>query len=131
MVIDYELLFSDDQAITADAISTNIVDLGVARNIAAGHPVRVLVQVTEAFDNLTNLRVKVQQDTVEAFSSPEDLTEAVLVLADLTVGAKFWMSFVPRNDQRYIGVYYDVTGSSPSAGKITAAIILDEQDNVA
>lgn len=130
MILDKATLFSDDQAITADAVSTNIVDLGVAaRGISQGEPVKLLIQVTAAFNTLTTLIVSVQQDAVEALSSPEELATTTLVLADLVVGAKFFITFVPRNDERYLRLNYNVTGTDPTTGAITAGLLIDDQDS--
>ena len=70
MIFSAQQLFSDDQAITASADSTNVIDLGVAgtpfdaaaalnQDIGKGSKIPFLVQVTEAFDNLTSLEIKV------------------------------------------------------------------------
>ena len=38
MIIDSQQAFADGQVLTSTAVSTNIIDLGVARNIGAGEP---------------------------------------------------------------------------------------------
>lgn len=123
MIIDYENLFSDDQAITADAASTNIIDLGSAKDSGPGDSLELLIQVTEAFNNLTTLDVLVQTDTVEAFSSPTTLYQGQLALAALTLGKQFPMRFPASGMERYMRVYYDVTGTAPTTGKVTAALV--------
>jgi hypothetical protein len=57
LVLDRRVLFSNDQAITASANSTDIIDLSSLRDVSSGEPVIVLVQVTEAFDALTSLTI--------------------------------------------------------------------------
>ena len=68
MIFSAQQLFSDDQAITASADSTNVIDLGVAgtpygaaaalnRDIGDGAGIPILVQITEAFEYLTSLEV--------------------------------------------------------------------------
>jgi hypothetical protein len=53
-VLDRQVLFSNDQAITATAASTDIIDLGSSpRDVGAGEMSTVLVLVTEAFNNLS------------------------------------------------------------------------------
>jgi hypothetical protein len=131
MYLDSTNLFSDDQAITGDAASTNVIDLGADFDLGKGEPVKLLIQVTEDFDNLTSLNAKIQTDDNSAFSSPTDLAESGdIALASLKVGYVFSINFMPRGNQRYIRVYYDVTGTAPTAGKITAGIVADHQTNV-
>ena len=62
MIIDKTNMFSEEQAVTATAASANIVDLGVSRDVGRGTGVPLLVQVTEAFDELTSLTVTVQTE---------------------------------------------------------------------
>jgi hypothetical protein len=118
--LDRQILFSNAQAITASAASTDVVDLGSSRDVGAGEPVMVLVQVTQAFDNLTSLTVALQTSATENFASPVQLTAQTLALASLTAGARFAIGPVPRGVLRYLRLYYTVTGSTPTAGKITA-----------
>lgn len=129
MLFDEQNLFSNDQAITADAASTNIIDTGAAKDVAIGCPVEVNVQVTEAFDNLTNLIISVQTDTVENFASPTTLASQTILLADLVAGAKLSLRYLPAGCQQYIRLYYDVTGTNPAAGKIHAGIVAGGQTN--
>jgi len=42
LVLDRRVLFSNDQAITASANSTDIIDLSSLRDISSGEPVIVL-----------------------------------------------------------------------------------------
>lgn len=122
-VLDRQALFSNDQAITASTASTDIIDLGSSpRDVGSGEPVTVLVQVTEAFNNLTSVTVALQTAAAENFASPVQLTAATLALASLTVGAKFPITTVPGGVLRYLRLYYTVTGSAPSTGKITAGL---------
>jgi hypothetical protein len=95
--LDRQILFSNEQAITASAASADVIDLGSSRDIGAGEPVMVLVQVTQSFDALTSLP-----------------------LASLTAGARFTAGPVPGGVLRYLRLYYTVTGSNPTTGKITA-----------
>lgn len=120
--------FSDDQAITATAASTNVIDLGVNRDIGPGQPIPVVVQVTEAFNNLTSLKVEVQTDDNEAFSSATTLAEQTKLLAAIdAIGDKFSFSVVPDGTQRYLRLNYTVAGSAPSTGKVWAGMVLDRQ----
>ena len=132
MILDATTEFSDQQAITATSFSDNIIDLGAAApgDLGAGNPIPLLIQVTEAFDNLTTLGVLIQTDDNEAFSSPKGNTSAILDLADLVPGAKFPLQFVPLGvNQRYVRLKYTVTGTDPSTGKINAGLTMGVQTN--
>ena len=131
MILDSQTLFSNAQAITADAGSTNQIDLspratGVTRSIGAGNQVPIMIQVVETFNNLTSLAVSLQVDEDSAFGSPTTVaTTAAIPLASLVAGYLFNLDYIPRGtNERYVRLYYDVTGTAPTAGKITAGISL-------
>lgn len=128
MILDNTNLFSEDQAITADAASTNVIDLGADRNIGVGTPVPILIQVTEDFDNLTSLTIQVQTSSAENFGSATTLVSVTVVAADLVAGYKAPIIHLPRGIDRYLRLNYDVTGTAPEAGKITAAVVMGVQD---
>lgn len=136
MLFDNEGLFSEDQAITANAASTNIIDtgelgtpIGNAGALVADlglSCIEVMVQVTEDFTKLTSMVVQVQMDTTSAFGSPTTIaTSETVVLADLKAGYRFRIPFsIPEGaTERYIRLYYDITGTAPDAGKVFAGIV--------
>lgn len=144
MIIDNTLVLSDNQAITVDAASTNIIDfLAVGTPYGWASPrvpdrgvgfkqIPLLVQVTEAFATLTSLTVSLQVDNDVAFGSPTTVaTSAAIVAASLVPGYRFkFLSDIPEGvNERYMRIYYDVTGSSATAGKIFAAITAGIQTN--
>lgn len=140
MILSAEQLFSDDQAITATAVSTNVIDLGAAgtpydaaaalnQDIGKGTPVPLLIQVTEAFNNLTSLKIAIETGSTTSLGTV--VIDATIVLANLTVGKQFPLMFLPRDiAERYLGVRYTVTGTAPTTGKITAGISAGNQTNV-
>jgi hypothetical protein len=90
-----------------------------------------MVQVTEAFTNLTNLKVGIQFADEEDFSDVETaLWEKTLVLADIdAAGDRYYFGGIPAINKRYMRLYYTVTGSTPGAGKITATLVPELQTN--
>ena len=141
MIFDNSLLLSDDQAITGDAASTNVIDLGatgtphgssvaLTRDIGIGDGVPLHVSVTETFNNLTSLQVQVQ-------TSPDNATWTtiqggkVVAAADLVAGYQFDVpyEFPEGTKARYVRLNYDVTGTAPTTGKITAGPVLARQTN--
>lgn len=142
MILDSQAIFSDAQAVTATAPSTNTIDLGatgtviytssaIVRDIGRGRPIPLLVEVVEAFNNCTSLQVDVQTDDNAAFSSPKVVETQVILLANLTLGAKFdGMRFLPPGtNERYVRLNYTLVGTAPTTGKITAGLVAAHQDN--
>jgi hypothetical protein len=118
MILDAQLLFSDAQAITADAGSTNVVDLGVARNLFDGEPLAVVLQVDVAADHTTGdetYSFQIQCDDNAGFSSATALVTQTISYASLTAGAMILLPIpVGVNVERYLRVYYDVGGTTPT-----------------
>lgn len=141
MIFDRTLLFSNAQAITGDAASTDFVDLGATgtvmfasspliRDIGRGACVPLLIQVVETFNTLTSLQVNIECDDNSAFSSSKIVLSASLQLASLVAGRTLTMLAIPPGvNERYMRIYYDVTGTNPTLGKITAGIVADVQTN--
>lgn len=138
MIFDETTLLSDQQAITASAASTNVIDLapiatGTTRDIGKGKPIPLLVQVTEDFtaDGAGTLTVALQVDSVENFASPKTVwTTAALALADLVAGKVIVPEYIPRGtDERYMRLYYTVATGPMTAGKIVAGVTMGNQSN--
>tara|TARA_Y100001951_G_C11193541_1_gene212911 strand:- start:39 stop:485 length:447 start_codon:yes stop_codon:yes gene_type:complete len=143
MIYDNTLIFSDAQAVTGDEASDNIVDLGatgtpfghanpLTRDIGIGTPVPIYAYLTETFNNLTSLTISVQVDTVENFASPKEVASRTYALADLAAGEKLeFPDFIPEGaNQRYLRLFYDVTGTAPTTGAITAGVVAARQNNL-
>lgn len=72
MYVDAELQFSDAQAVTASAASTNIVDLGSPRNIGVGCELYLVCAVTTAMTDAgsdSTITVILETDDNDSFSS--------------------------------------------------------------
>lgn len=140
-IVDNTLVFSDGQAITGDAASTNVIDLkatgtpygqaaALTRDIGIGNAVPLQIAVTEAFNTLTSLTIQIQVDDNEAFASPKVVAQtAAIPLASLTLGyqIKFPNAIPEGTDERFIRLYYDVTGTNPTLGKIFAGVVAGRQ----
>ena len=121
-LVDAILIFSDEQAITATAASTNVIDFGEANaNLGAGTPLIINFIITEAFATLTSLQISLQQG---ATSTPAtDLVNLpAIAAANLTKGAYIQEIMIPSQHLRYMRLYYTVAGSNATAGKIFAYI---------
>lgn len=135
--------FSDGQAITATAASTNIIDLGatgtpagssvaLVRDIGKGGMLPMEVLVTEAFNNLTSLEVQLEVDDNSSFSSAKLVASTgAIALAKLVKGYRLpFPAEVPEGtDERYFRLRYVVVGTAPTTGKISAGIVAGRQNN--
>lgn len=121
MILDEQGLFSNNQKVTASAASENILDLG-KREVSFGTPVELFVQVSEDFNNLTSLGIKVQTSSDEDFVDAEDLIEQTMTLAELVKGAVSSIKFLPKGNLGFMRLFYTVNGSTPTSGKILAGI---------
>lgn len=139
MIFDRTLLFSNAQAIVADAASTDIIDLlatgtvygaaaALVRDIGKGECVQLLIQIVESFNTLTSMRVVVQCDDNAGFATPKDVLEVTLPLASLVAGRTFPILAVPPGvNERYMRIFYDITGTAPTLGRVTAGVVMGVQ----
>lgn len=141
MHLDAQNIFSDRQALTATANSTNHLDLGATstvagapsalkRDLGGAQDIPLLIQVVEAFTGGTSVEVQIQVDDNNAFSSAKLVASSgAIPVAQLVAGYKFNPPVVPLGtDERYMRLRYVVTGT-PTAGRITAGIAAGLQTN--
>jgi len=140
MIFSAQQLFSDDQAITADADSTNVIDLGAPgtpygaaaalnQDVGKGAKIPLLVQVTADFNTLTSLNINLSTGSTTALGTT--IATQNILLADLVAGKQINLDFLPNGIvERYLGVEYDVVGTNPTTGNITAGITMGVQTNV-
>jgi len=136
MILDQNSLFSDAQAITATANSTNHYDLGemgiaaynniqLKRNLGKAKESPLLIQVVEAFDALTSLQIIVQTDDNDSFSSAKDVMSVTVPLAELVQGYICPIDRLPRGIvERFVRLRYVVSGTAPTVGKITSGFVV-------
>lgn len=129
MILDALLLVSDAQAITADAVSTNTIDLGSsspAREIGSGEAMVMLMTVDVAGDFTTGdetYAFELISSASANLSSPTVLNRRVLTAAQLALGAIFAIPLPAGTpSQRYLGMNYDVGGTTPTL-TVTAALV--------
>ena len=126
MITDALLRVSEDQALTTTAVSTNTVDLSVARDIGEGTPLYMNFAVTTALANGTSVKFEVVISDNANLSSPVVVgsSDAILTAA-LTVGKNVVVRINPDiagKGKRYLGARYTVAGTF-NAGKVTADVV--------
>ena len=63
-------------------------------------------------------------------ASPTVIAESgEILLADLVAGYTFPLEFFPSNTEQFIDLNYDVTGTNPTTGQISAFLVWDVQSN--
>jgi len=134
MILDEENLFSDKQAVTVTAGSTNVVDLGVKRDIGKGTPIPLLIQCTEdaAADGAATVKFSVRiSDNSDMSNSKTVIETGAIPKADLVAGYQVPISYIPLGTEgRHVDVYYTVATGPLTAGKFTAGITAGNQTNV-
>lgn len=136
MIQDRENTVSINQAVTATAVSTDTIDLGTsspARDIGAGEPIEVNVQVGTLFETANSATLQVQVITsANANLSSETvlLQTSALAASALTAGARILQAHIPAGvAQRYLGLRYVVGTGSFSAGTVTGGFNLDRPEH--
>jgi hypothetical protein len=128
MIYDTQTMFSDGQAITVSAPSTNIYDCGPVTDIGTGQEATVSAVVTEAFaaSGSATLTISLQTASDAAFTSPVTLlTSDAISKVTLTQGYQAFFAVIPRGCLRYLRLYYTVTTGPMTAGKVTSSLSLD------
>lgn len=139
MYIDKQTEFSDAQAVTATAISTNVMDLisnasgkNPLRDIGTGQDVYLVVMTQTAAtdsDSDATLTVELLSDsTVNLATSPtvHFSTGALAFAAFSPAGALLAAVKLPQgNYERYLGVRYTVASGPLTAGNFDAFLTTD------
>jgi hypothetical protein len=133
MILDNELQFSTAQAITATALSTNVVDLTKVRDIGEGEDFYIGLLVTTAFTDTgsdSTVSVDLVTDDNASLSSPA-IVRNLTLFAALTAAGTIRFFKIPVeagvNYERYIGLNYTVAGGNLTTGAITAFVTKDIQ----
>ncbi len=114
MLLDALNRFSDKQAVTATAVSTNVIDLGPERDLAVHSSLEVVViPCTATGADLTGaatVSVSVETSATEEFTTSKTLvTTAALSADDLNKGA-FGIK-LPYGGQRFLRLKYTLAGA--------------------
>lgn len=125
MLLDKSLEFSNSQAVTATAVTTNDIDLGVARDIAAGEELYLNVMVTEGVTAAGAATVNFQllADDNSGFSSAAVVFDSGAIgKAALALGTILSFPLPRAAYERYLRGNY-VVGTGPlTAGKFSTYI---------
>lgn len=113
MFIDSKQAFADGQVLTATAVSTNVIDLGVDRNIGPGEHMAVMVSSSvDAGGTTPTLQFEIQTDDNAAMSSATVIGTSEAV-GGLVAGQKIVLPLGLSNE-RYLRLNLITTGTSPT-----------------
>tara|TARA_R100001198_G_C5101597_1_gene133432 strand:+ start:103 stop:540 length:438 start_codon:yes stop_codon:yes gene_type:complete len=128
MITDKLLRVSEDQgAITSTVVSTNTIDLSVARDIGEGTPLYMNFAVTTAFTGGGTVKFEVITSASDSLGSPTVIgsSDAITAGSTLTLGKNVVVRLNPDMGglgKRYLGARYTVSGTV-GAGKVTADVV--------
>jgi len=126
MIMDSQLLFSDAQAVTAAAASTNYVDLGKARDIGNGKDLYVVTVVDVALTDSSSdstVTVTLQTDDEATFSGAATGCTCYTVAATAAIGTTYIHRLGPGDaNAQYIQIYYTPNNGNLSTGSFTTFI---------
>ncbi len=113
------------QAVTADANSTNAIDLDSANiKLGAGKPMYIIARIGDTdWATIASLEIRLQTDTDSSFSTAvKDYILGRWVVGALTAGALLLNTPMPvMQYQRWLRVYFNVfTSASPAADIMVA-----------
>lgn len=142
MIFSLQQLFSDDQAITATANSTNVIDLGAPgtpygaaaalnQDIGKGAKIPLLAQVTEDFTTsagATALIIQLETGSTTALNTA--IAAQTILIADLIAGKQINLDYLPNGIiEQYLGFSYTPVTGDFDGGAITAGITMGNQTN--
>lgn len=139
MILDQELTFSDAQALTATALSTNVIDLGplsglpsanTVRDLGAGDPMWLYIQVHTVLDSSgegATLTITLESDSVSTIDSSATThwTSGSIAEATLVAGYEIKLKLPPGAYEQYLALRYTVGVESFTSGKISAHLVRD------
>lgn len=133
MYLDQALLFSDAQALTATAVSTNVLDLDHARAgmLGVGEPLAVVVSVDVAAGGTSpTMNFSIQTDDNPEFSSPTTRNVSKTYTAsEMTAGAIFSLPLDNLGSERYMRLNYTLGGTSPTVTVTSRLVPLNMVQN--
>jgi len=131
-ILDSLCTFSLAQAVTTTAVSTNVFDAGVARELAVSD-IEILIDVDTAFTaaGSATMTIDLQEDSAVGFGTATVVaTTGAIPVATLVAGYVIFLS-IPRNPagpRRYYRLNYTVATGPMTAGKITSTMVLESFD---
>ena len=130
MLLDKQNMFSEAQTLVAaagDVVSTNVIDLGVARNIGADShsPLDLLAQIVTTYaatGGASTVTLKVQTSPDNSSWTTLAHTDAI-AKATLVQGYRFALTSIPSPTSRYLRLVYTIATNDGTSGAVTAGLV--------
>lgn len=145
MITDRQDSFSIDQALTVDAISHRVKDLGplsgsptanLLRDIGAGKPLYLHVLVTTtllASGGAATLTTSLESDSTADLATSATVHWTSAAIAKATLVAGYWIAkgiAIPADSyERYLGLRYNATTNDFTAGVVQAWLSENRYDD--
>lgn len=130
MITDRLNTFSQAQAVTVTAVSTDVIDLSplggspanTTRDIGEGEPVNLFARVgSTPFAGGTSLQAVLETSLTVGSGYTTLMAGPVIPLASLTAGARLLEGPIPKGVQRFLRMNYVVVGTM-TGGTINAGL---------
>jgi hypothetical protein len=130
--LDDQNLYSDAQALTATAASTDLIDHGADGNLGIGEPMVVQITLDVLADNTTTdetYSAALQTDDNASFSSAVTVG-SVTITAGSAAGTRFFIPVPPSTSmERYSRINYTLGGTTPTVTVTSALLPVKFVDN--
>lgn len=135
MILDGQNIYSDAQAVTASAGSTNQIDHGplatgnLGRDLGTGQPLYLVVAVVTAFTDAgsdSTVTATLETDADSAFGSPVTALSLAVFAALSAAGTTRIAHLPPKSpgvDERYSRVFYTVANGNLTTGAFDAFLV--------
>lgn len=141
MLLSKQQNFSEAQALTVTAVSTNVIDLGatatvlgspvaLVRDIGPGQEIDILIQLdVDSGGTSPTVVATLEVDDNEGFASAKVVATSTLLAAG-SAGDTLDLNWIPvGTDERYMRINYTLGGTSPTY-TVTSGIVASRQTNV-
>ena len=136
-ILDKQHLLSAAQALTATAVSTNVIDFGtiaLGDKGIGGSIMELVVQVQTVLDSAgdaATLVITVDTDSDVAFGSARNIfTSGTILEATLVAGHRAIHMRLPINMEQYLRITYTVAVEDFTSGNLDAWVNLENDNNI-
>lgn len=132
MIVDINTQMSDSQALTATAVSTDILDLDNDNNIGKGEPLAVAVSIEVAADFTTGdetYNFIVESATDEAFTAPIAIAGSGPLNGNTLQVGRIVVIPLGHFNEQFLRVNYTLAGTTPSVTVNTYLLPLSDVDS--